>query len=69
MTKKIEFVHLEAEGAGFSFGLGAQYTYEKAEEIILQRAADGWDYCGWLPRSMRGEGELDAIALMFQKEQ
>ena len=69
MAKQIEFVHLEAEDAGFSFGLGLEYSYQKAEEIILQRAADGWDYRGWLPADTRSTGELLSISLIFRKEE
>ena len=37
-------------------------------ETILRRAAAGWRYVGWIPRTQRAGGFIETIDLVFERE-
>lgn len=67
--KQVEFVHVSSELCGYGFGKGTKYGFEGVEELIRERLEAGWDYCGYVPIEIRGNGEVETISLVFQKTQ
>ena len=64
-----DFVSLETEwGTGYNLLGGVRIDTSGHRDIIVQRAAEGWRYVGWLPTTQRGTGQIDRIDLIFERE-
>ncbi|RHR10559.1 DUF4177 domain-containing protein [Pseudoflavonifractor sp. AF19-9AC] len=64
-----DFVSLETEwGTGYNLFGGVRIDTSGHRDIIVQRAAEGWRYVGWLPTTQRGTGQIDRIDLIFERE-
>ena len=50
-------------------GLGiTEYRFEKLRDVIDEYANDGWRYVGFVPVLQRGNGYIEEIELIFEKE-
>lgn len=48
---------------------GNKYETEGYIEIINKRATEGWRYVGFIPALQRGTGHIQAMDLVFEREQ
>lgn len=67
-VKKVKFVKINAKISGYGLLRGVRYTFEGMEEEITKMVNDGWTYSGFVPISVRGDGGLCVIKLIFTKE-
>ena len=68
--RKVEFVHIQSVISGYGFGKGIKYSFmPAAEDIVRERLEQGWEYGGYLPVQMRGDGEMEEISLIFYREE
>lgn len=50
-------------------GLGiTEYRFEKLHEVIDRYASEGWRYVGFVPVLQRGNGYIEEMDLIFEKE-
>ena len=50
-------------------GIGiAEYRFENMRDVIDKYANDGWRYVGFVPVLQRGNGYIEEIELIFEKE-
>ena len=50
-------------------GLGiTEYRFEKLHDVINRYANEGWRYVGFVPVLQRGNGYIEEIELIFEKE-
>lgn len=65
-----EFVNVNLNHFTLSGLLGDDFEYDQRtpEEIITQRAAEGWRYAGCLPVFRPGRGFIAAIQLIFERK-
>ncbi len=50
-------------------GLGiTEYRFEKLRDVINRYANEGWRYVGFVPVLQRGNGYIEEIELIFEKE-
>ena len=50
-------------------GIGiTEYRFENMRDIIDKYANDGWRYVGFVPVLQRGNGYIEEIELIFEKE-
>ena len=64
-----DFVSLDTDwGTGYSLFGGVRIDTNGHREVIAQRAAEGWQYVGWLPTTQRATGQIDQIDLIFERE-
>lgn len=50
-------------------GIGiTEYRFEKLRDVIDKYANDGWRYVGFVPVLQRGNGYIEEIELIFEKE-
>ena len=47
---------------------GNSYQLEEYQNIIHQRAIEGWRYVGYIPTRQRGTGHIEEMDLIFEKE-
>lgn len=67
--KEYDFVSLETEyGTGYSLLGGFRIDTMGHREIILEKAAEGWRYVGYVPTTQRASGQIDAIDLVFERD-
>ncbi len=67
--KEVTFVHISAGFSGYGLIGGTEYEFEGAEEAIREKVAEGWDYRGYFPLSVRGVTHgAETISLVFQRE-
>ena len=68
--KEYEFVNLETQwGTGYSLFGGVRIDTQGHRDIIRAKAAEGWTYVGWVPTTQRATGQIDAIDLIFEREE
>lgn len=67
--KKVEFEQVGCQISGFGLGKGTKYTYNGLESIIEKRANKGWSFCGYVPLTIRGTGEIETMTLVFEKDE
>lgn len=64
-----EFETVACDNAsGYSLFGGVGLETCEHQEIIRQRAANGWQYAGCIPRTQRAGGFIETIDLVFQRE-
>lgn len=56
-------------GGGYSLFGGFDLETDGHREAILRRAADGWRYAGFIPKTQRAGGFIEAVDLIFEREQ
>ena len=66
--KEVVFIKVKSALCGYGFGKGARYSFAGAEETIREQLQNGWEYCGFVPVETRGQGDLETISLIFQRE-
>lgn len=50
-------------------GIGiTEYRFENMHDVIDKYANDGWRYVGFVPVLQRGNGYIEEIELIFEKE-
>ena len=50
-------------------GIGiTDYRFENMRDVIDKYANDGWRYVGFVPVLQRGNGYIEEIELIFEKE-
>lgn len=50
-------------------GIGiTEYRFENIRDVIDKYANDGWRYVGFVPVLQRGNGYIEEIELIFEKE-
>ncbi len=50
-------------------GIGiTEYRFEKLRDVINRYANEGWRYVGFVPVLQRGNGYIEEIELIFEKE-
>lgn len=50
-------------------GIGiTEYRFEKLRDVINRYANEGWRYVGFMPVLQRGNGYIEEIELIFEKE-
>ena len=50
-------------------GIGiTEYRFEKWRDVINRYANEGWCYVGFVPVLQRGNGYIEEIELIFEKE-
>lgn len=64
---EFETVHCDY-GSGYSLFGGVGLETSGHREMILQRAAAGWQYVGFLPKTQRAGGFIETIDLIFQRQ-
>lgn len=67
--KKIEFVRIKSELTGFGLGKGTKYEFDGIEKAVEKRIKAGWEFCGYVPITTRGAGDIETLSLIFQKEE
>lgn len=60
-----KYHRMSAKVSGFGI---TEYRFEKLNEIIDSYASEGWRYAGWIPVLQRGNGYIEEIDLVFEKE-
>lgn len=60
-----KYHRMTAKVSGFEI---TEYRFEKLHEIIDGYASEGWRYAGWIPVLQRGNGYIEEIDLVFEKE-
>lgn len=60
-----KYHRMTAKVSGFGI---TEYRFEKLHEIIDGYASEGWRYEGWIPVLQRGNGYIEEIDLVFEKE-
>lgn len=63
-----EYERISSDLAGWGLS-GNKYETEEYKEIINKRAAEGWRYVGFIPALQRGTGHIEAMDLVFEREQ
>lgn len=63
-----EFVNVNLNTSFFGELLSDVFDTRPPEEIITQRAAQGWRYAGYLPIFRTGQGYISAIQLIFERK-
>lgn len=56
------------DASGYSLFGGVGLETSGHQEIIRQRAADGWRYVGFIPKRQRAGGFIETIDLVFERE-
>ena len=54
-------------GGGWSLFGGFGMEAVASQEVIRRRAAEGWRYAGFLPRTQRAGGWIETIDLVFER--
>lgn len=63
-----EYEHISSDLTGWGFS-GNKYEMEEYKEIINKRAEEGWRYIGFIPALQRGTDHIEAMDLVFEREQ
>ena len=64
-----DFVSLDTQyGTGYSLLGGFRIDTMGHREIILEKAAQGWRYVGYVPTAQHASGQIDTIDLVFERE-
>ncbi len=58
-----EKVYCEASGIGIT-----EYHTKNYKKIIEKRSSQGWKYIGYIPVVQRGNGYVEVIELIFEKQ-
>lgn len=67
--KKVEFVRVKSEASGYGLGFGFKSSFESIEGIIKERIMDGWSFEGYVPIETRGNGDIETLSLIFQRDE
>lgn len=67
--KKIKFIEIQSELCGWGGFKGTKYIFPEIDETIEKMIKGGWEYCGFVPKQMRGTGEIEILSLIFQKDE
>lgn len=65
---KYEYVSVSAEMEGYLAKFNNVLSLSDYQEIIDQKAAQGWRYVGWMPTRESMKGYLRELDLIFEKE-
>ncbi len=67
--KKVSFVRVKSELTSLmGLGQGAKYEFH-VENIIADKLNDGWNYLGYVPVETRGNGNIETMSLIFEREE
>lgn len=62
-----EFERVCSDLSGWGLMSGNKYGTGSYQEIIEQRAKEGWRYVGFIPAVQRGTGHIEEMDLVFEK--
>lgn len=48
---------------------GNKYSFPDIKEIIEDKINEGWSYCGFIPNTIRADGEMDKLTLVFERDE
>lgn len=65
---EFETVNCDDGGGGYSLFGGIGIETLRHQEVICQRAANGWRYAGFIPKRQRGGGFIEMIDLVFERQ-
>lgn len=65
---EFETVSCDEGDGGYSLFGGIGMETLRHQEVICQRAADGWRYVGFIPKRQRAGGFIETIDLVFERE-
>lgn len=65
--KKVKLIKVKAQTSGWGFFRGYQYEFS-ANQVVIDMIEKGWDFCGYIPCTVRSIGGFETISLIFQKE-
>ena len=60
-----KYHRMTAKVSGFEI---TEYRFEKLRDVINRYANEGWRYVGFVPVLQRGNGYIEEIELIFEKE-
>lgn len=60
-----KYHRMTAKVSGFGI---TEYRFEKLRDVINRYANEGWRYVGFVPVLQRGNGYIEEIELIFEKE-
>ena len=63
-----EFETVGCDISGYSLFGGVGLETCEHQECIRRRAAEGWRFVGYIPRSQRAGGFIETIDLVFERE-
>ena len=63
-----EYERVKCNYNGWGFLGGNVYNIGDFQEIINNRAKDGWRYVGFIPSKQRGTGHIQELTLIFEKQ-
>ena len=66
--KQVKFIEIKSELGGWGGFKGSKYTFPNINETIEEMIKKGWEYCGYVPNTTRGKGNIETLSLIFQKE-
>lgn len=67
--KKVEFVDIKSKLSGWGGIKGNKYSFPNIKEIIEDKIKDGWSYRGFVPNTIRADGEMDKLTLVFERDE
>ncbi len=67
--KKVKFIEIESELCGWGGFKGTKYVFPDINKTIEKMIKKGWEYCGYVPNTTRGTGEIEKLSLIFQKDE
>lgn len=66
--KKVEFVDIKSKLSGWGGIKGNKYTFPDIKEIIKNKIKESYSYRGYVPNTIRADGEMDKLTLIFESE-
>lgn len=67
--KKVKFIEIKSELCSWGGFKGTKYIFPEINETVEDMIKKGWEYCGYVPNSTRGTGEIETLSLIFQKDE
>lgn len=65
--KKVKIVKIKSELTGYGIK-GIKREFSNINERIEKMIEKGCEYCGFVPNTIRGAGEIEVLSLIFQKD-
>ena len=65
---KYSYKKIRCNFNGIGLLSGNSYEIENYQEVIKEKAAQGWRYIGFMPTKQRGTGHIEELDLIFEKE-
>lgn len=65
---KYSYKKIRCNFNGIGLLSGNSYGIEDYQEVIKEKAAQGWRYIGFMPTKQRGTGHIEELDLIFEKE-